>query len=378
MTGVQTCALPIYYEYAQEVLTQNQLWRSIPITTIQTATTFLQSYIQTAERLNRIQTVLQQRTQNVRFLFESTYRAVRFYYVFVPMDGSFLNHSNSHFCSITSNSHFCSITSLMTIIITIDPSNPSNVYACLRTIDAFGIQNVDIITQSNQYRGKAAIYQKRNMRTAMGSAKWLTITNYISTEDAIRTIREQHQCRIYASDLNPNAIDIRTIDWSSSSSSSSSHSHHNSNPLHDANNQNSSSTDQPICIVMGNEDSGISDTMRQLVDVTFTLPMVGFAESFNLSVATAIVLAHLSAISLPITTTTTTTTSDDNITNSNDEDNPIEKQIKWTGPIRPGDLSHEEYSWLYLKALINSLPQKRMARGMLKTVGITLPKSLNI
>lgn len=245
---------------------------------------------------------------------------------------------------------------------------------------------MDIITQSNQYRGKAAIYQKRNMRTAMGSAKWLTITNYISTEQAIRTIREQHHCRIYASDLNPNAIDIRTIDWSSSSSSHQNNHHHYRHPIQtdDANHKTDDNsphiTDPPICIVMGNEDSGISDTMRQLVDVTFTLPMVGFAESFNLSVATAIVLAHLSAMSLPTTTPTIPLTSpntdDDTISSTNM--NPVKKPLKWTGPIRPGDLSEEEYNWLYLKALINSLPQKRMARGMLKTVGITLPKSLNI
>ena len=228
-------------------------------------------------------------------------------------------------------------------------------YACLRTVDAFGIQNVDIITQSNQYRGRAAIHQKRNMRTAMGSAKWLTITNYISTHEAIRAIREQHHCRIYASDLNPTAVDIRTIDWAK-------------NPLHgDEYDNNNNNNDAPICIVMGNEDSGISDTMRQLVDVTFTLPMVGFAESFNLSVATAIVLAHLSAMSLPPSPRET-----------NDDEMVAETKQKWIGPIRPGDLSQDEYDRLYLKALINSLPQKRMARGMLKTVGVTLPKGLNL
>lgn len=43
---------------------------------------------------------------------------------------------------------------------------------------------------------------------------------------------------------------------------------------------------------MGNEDRGISDEIRELADETFYLPMCGFAESFNLSVATAIVLAY--------------------------------------------------------------------------------------
>jgi hypothetical protein len=48
------------------------------------------------------------------------------------------------------------------------------------------------------------------------------------------------------------------------------------------------------------------------------------------------------------------------------------------GPIRPGDLTKHEYNCLFLKALIYSLPQKRMARGMLQKVGITLPKELHL
>ena len=49
---------------------------------------------------------------------------------------------------------------------------------------------------------------------------------------------------------------------------------------------------RPICIVMGNEDRGISDEMRELADETFYLS--GIAESFNLSVATSITLAYMS------------------------------------------------------------------------------------
>jgi tRNA C32,U32 (ribose-2'-O)-methylase TrmJ len=242
---------------------------------------------------------------------------------------------------------FCSRSIISQFFDLIDPSNPSNVFACLRTIDAFGIQNVDIIIQSSQYRGKAAIYQKRNMRTAMGSAKWLSVTNYETTEEAIRTMKEQYNCRIYASDLSPAAMDIRKIDWTRPGKKDESLSQ---NLGH-----------QPICIVMGNEDIGISDTMRSLVDATFTLPMVGFAESFNLSVATAIVLAHLSAASYmqPVGAL------------SKEEDDP-------TTRLRPGDLSEHEYSCLYLKGLINSLPQKRMARPLLRQAGIELPEELNI
>ena len=168
------------------------------------------------------------------------------------------------------------------------------------------------------------------MRTAMGAAQWLTLRNHVSAADAVRYLRQQQPgVRIWASDLNPQSNDIRTVDW-------------------DAGNGDHSDQKRPICIVMGNEEMGISDEMRELADGTFTLPMVGFAESFNLSVATAITLAHLSAAS----------------------------SSGCSGPLRPGDLPEHQYNCLMLKGLLNSLPQKRMADAVLKQAGIVFPKTL--
>jgi len=231
------------------------------------------------DRLERISGVLKQRTKHSKFLFEN-------------------------------------------------PSNPSNVWACLRTIDSFGMQNVDVIIESGRYSGKQAISQKKGMRTAMGSAQWLTLNNYHTTKEAIEKIRGQG-FKIYASDLNPNSKDVRDIDWDED--------------------------DRPICIVMGNEDRGISQEMRELADETFTLPMSGFAESFNLSVATSITLAHMSAKSYHC-----------------EKDSEGNRK----GPLRPGDLSDHEYNCLYLKGLIHSLPQKRMSKALLKQVGVELPDAL--
>jgi tRNA (guanosine-2'-O-)-methyltransferase len=234
---------------------------------VRDATLALEPYIQ-SNRLERISGVLGKRTANCRFLFEN-------------------------------------------------PANPSNVWACLRTIDSFGIQHVDLIIDSPQYQGKAALAQKRGMRTAMGSAQWLTLHNHASTKEAITELK-QGGYRIYASDLNPSSRDIREMDWNT----------------HDG----------PICIVMGNENSGISDEMRQLADETFTLPMSGFAESFNLSVATAITLAHLSACS-----------------------------INGEGPLRPGDLPTHETDCLRLRGILNSLANKKVGKAVLRKEGIELP-----
>lgn len=235
------------------------------------ATQILTPYIN-KERMTRIEQVLSQRTNHCRFLFEN-------------------------------------------------PANPSNVWACLRTIDSFGIERVDLVISTGMYQGKAALVQKRGMRTAMGSAQWLTLRNHLSTHGAVQKLRDEGY-KIYASDLNPNSRDIRDIDW-------------DADP-------------RPICIVMGNENNGISDEMRELVDETFTLPMCGFAESFNLSVATAITLAHLSACSTDGS----------------------------RGPLRPGDMDEHNLNCLRLRGILNSLPQKRTGKALLQREGIELPPEL--
>jgi tRNA G18 (ribose-2'-O)-methylase SpoU len=252
-------------------------WERLPPELVAEATAVLKPYVQKG-RIERMETVFRQRTARTRFLFEN-------------------------------------------------PANPSNVWACLRTMDSFGIQHTDLVLQSDQYLGKAALQQKRGMRTAVGSAQWLTLRNHPSTADAVETLRHQaasqgKDLKLYASDLCPTSVDIRTIDWNLPE-------------------------DHQICIVMGNEERGISNEMRELADVTFSLPMVGFAESFNLSVATAITLAHLSAASAAN-----------------------------KGPLRLGDLPEQEINCLMLKGLLHSLPQKRMADALLRKEGIELPKEI--
>eukprot|EP00558_Chaetoceros_sp_UNC1202_P006664 CAMPEP_0197256360 /NCGR_PEP_ID=MMETSP1429-20130617/75095_1 /TAXON_ID=49237 /ORGANISM="Chaetoceros sp., Strain UNC1202" /LENGTH=350 /DNA_ID=CAMNT_0042719901 /DNA_START=1 /DNA_END=1053 /DNA_ORIENTATION=- len=252
---------------AKKMEDENNAFKNLDPQIIKAAKEILEPFIN-EDRLQRVSTVLKQRTKRSKFLFEN-------------------------------------------------PSNPSNVWACLRTIDSFGIQNVDVVIESGMYSKKQALNQKRGMRTAMGSAQWLSLKNHGSTADAIREIRDVQGYKVYASDLNPNSKDVREIDWD----------------------------EGPICIVMGNEDRGISEEMRELADETFTLPMCGFAESFNLSVATSITLAHMSANS-----------------------------SEGKGPLRPGDLDDHEFNCLYLKGLLNSLPQKRTGNALLKQNGIELPE----
>jgi tRNA (guanosine-2'-O-)-methyltransferase len=256
------------------------VWERLDPDLVQRATAALLPLVR-PERVDRIRSVLDRRTRNVRFLYEN-------------------------------------------------PSNPSNVWACLRTIDSFGIQHVDVVVQSQQYRGKAALTQKRGMRTALGSARWLTVRNHPSARDAVESIRDGQGFRIVAADVNPSARDIRTFDWARAAA--------------EGGDGEAGGDGRPVCIVMGNEERGISDEMRSLADDTFYLPMAGFAESFNLGAATAVTLAYLSAAS--------------------------------SSPIRPGDLPGREYDCLVLKGILNSVANKRVIRAYLQREGIVLPDEI--
>ena len=284
---------------SNELRTINDAYMKLDPILVSKATSILEPWIN-EKRQQRITTVLKHRTRNVKFLYEN-------------------------------------------------PANPSNVWACLRTIDSFGIQNVDLVIDSGMYgEGKQTLMQKRGMRTAMGSAQWLTLTNYPSTKEAIQHIRDVQGYKIYASDLNPNSIDIRDIDWDNNNSINNMNNDNKNDSDENDQDQDQNQDQRPICIVMGNEDRGISDEMRSLADETFTLPMYGFAESFNLSVATSIILAHMSSKSVDSS----------------------------TGPLRPGDLSEHEYNCLYLKGLLKSLPKKRLGIALLKKNDIVLPADI--
>jgi tRNA (guanosine-2'-O-)-methyltransferase len=51
--------------------------------------------------------------------------------------------------------------------------------------------------------------------------------------------------------------------------------------------------DQPLALSFGTEWEGISDEIREIADYKVGIPMVGFTESFNVSVSVALTLQAL-------------------------------------------------------------------------------------
>lgn len=196
----------------------------------------------TPGRVSKLESVLDDRTSNVRFIFE-------------------------------------------------DPHNPNNLWAALRTADSFGIQFVDIIV--NEGHSPAAM--QKSMVQALGSQKWLSLTQHTSTGSCLQALKRQGY-HVIASDLSPSSKPLGSIQWGDSTPDASTRSSPCGHPATVESEARPTSSEFKIAVVMGNEKSGISDDMRSQADELFYLPMKGFAESFNLAAASAITCAYLDAM----------------------------------------------------------------------------------
>ena len=134
-----------------------------------------------------------------------------------------------------------------------------NASACMRSCDAFGIQNVHVIENENTYR--------INPDIELGSLKWMTLSRYAEGSDNSETCLQKLKAdgyRIVATSPNASAITLEELDI------------------------------QPrTAFFFGHEKKGLSDAVFQQADELLRIPMYGFAESFNISVAVAICLHHL-------------------------------------------------------------------------------------
>lgn len=135
-----------------------------------------------------------------------------------------------------------------------------NASAVIRSCDIFGIQDVHVI--ENKYKSKVSRH------IAKGSQKWLSFHNY--KEDTNNTL----EC------LNT----LKSKGYQIIATSP----HNNSSILHDFD------ISKKSAFVFGVEKTGVSDLVINNADGILKIPMVGFTESLNISVAAAIVLENLS------------------------------------------------------------------------------------
>lgn len=130
-----------------------------------------------------------------------------------------------------------------------------NLSAVLRTCDAVGIFQMHIVAAPTQ---KTGIWK----RSAGGSARWVRTVRHPDTLTAIEAVQADGMA-IYAAHLSDQAVDYRAVDYT-----------------------------RPCAIVLGAERDGVSAEVLGACNAQISIPMFGMVESFNVSVAAALILAE--------------------------------------------------------------------------------------
>lgn len=140
-----------------------------------------------------------------------------------------------------------------------DIYQPHNASAVVRTCDIFGVQDIHVI--ENKYTNKVSRH------VAKGSQKWITSKRYKSdgdnTQICLDKLREKGY-QIIATTPHNNSCLLQNFDISKKSA-----------------------------FVFGVEAEGVSETVKEQADGFLKIPMVGFTESLNISVAAAIILQDI-------------------------------------------------------------------------------------
>lgn len=132
-----------------------------------------------------------------------------------------------------------------------------NASAVVRSCEVFGIQEAHFIENRNQ--------SSINENIALGAEKWIDIRKHSSAAACLRELKSKNY-RLIATSSHRQAISLDDFDIS-----------------------------QPAALIFGTEGNGVSEDVIDMADACLTIPMVGFTESLNISVAAAIVLQNLSA-----------------------------------------------------------------------------------
>ncbi|WP_395374577.1 tRNA (guanosine(18)-2'-O)-methyltransferase TrmH [Marinicella sp. W31] len=133
-------------------------------------------------------------------------------------------------------------------------NKPHNFNAIVRSCDATGVFSAHYIPIEEGEKFKLL------KNTAKGSQKYVKVHRHDDFSVAAQQLKASgHQ--LLAAHLSEDAVDFRSVDYT-----------------------------QPTAIVFGAELHGVSDQTLEIVDQHIVIPMVGMVESFNVSVAAALIL----------------------------------------------------------------------------------------
>ena len=158
---------------------------------------------------------------------------------------------------------FNKILSLRTNYLTVvleDLYQTQNTSAVVRTADCFGIQNVHVIENKHVF--------DVNPDVVRGASNWVSVIRHngaaMNTPEALRKLRREGY-RIVVATPHDHDVDLESFDMGKGKTA----------------------------IVFGCERPGLTEWAMNEADEYMKIPMVGFTESLNVSVAVAVTLHHL-------------------------------------------------------------------------------------
>ncbi|MEM8608903.1 MAG: RNA methyltransferase [Myxococcota bacterium] len=135
-------------------------------------------------------------------------------------------------------------------------TDPHNASAVLRSADAFGIQTVHVIVGDHGFRASDGV--------SKGTHRWLDVIRYESAASCAARLSENgYHLYVAAMGADHTPADLPR--------------------------------EHKLALVFGNEHQGVSQEMAKLAHGSFSIPMRGFVESLNVSVAAAISMQNLAA-----------------------------------------------------------------------------------
>jgi tRNA (guanosine-2'-O-)-methyltransferase len=131
-------------------------------------------------------------------------------------------------------------------------ADPHNLSACLRSCDAVGILNVNLVYDGNQP------FPKLGEKSSASAKKWITLKRFRSIQECYSDLKLEGK-KIYTTHLGKDSTSLYDL------------------KLH-----------EPCALVFGNEHDGVSELAVELSDGNFIIPQVGMIQSLNISVACAV------------------------------------------------------------------------------------------
>ena len=133
--------------------------------------------------------------------------------------------------------------------------DPHNVSAIYRSCDAFGVSRVHLY-----YTNTA--FPSLGRKTSASARKWVETVRHKTSEEMMTELRAQGM-QVLATSFTEKARPMRDWDFT-----------------------------RPTAVIMGNEHSGVEPELLAAADGEVYIPMYGMIQSFNVSVASAIILAE--------------------------------------------------------------------------------------